>query len=667
MSQIINAVHILPGPRNLIIPLDWHVERLDFQQKYNQFGPITQTLITALKSAKNPILVSTATWNNFVKRRVIFTDFINKPLPKLIENYKSEFPSENFLKKFHSLCNQFIQKKKVPEEINEFAVCWALQFNSNEWIIKKISDYFLLLIPKNYINELKDHHSQKLKDIEKAKELLNSTERERFEKELKELECTVNIPFEDIFLGLKYSNQETVQDPFDYKKFNINVKIDFEKEFFFLLSKIFVTKNDLGNNPQQIIQCLNEWYLYLNGHGSDEIIAGLSINGFKQLLKFWNNSIKTKLFYYDTCKIGGPHLKLPYEQPYTYPLKADKSLPLRVEHPIALNYAVIASSLLYSVITSKLINLEYDESTQRFIISKTDQNFDDFFLLSHAFMDPFSNKKELPSLSNLVLSVHPHENLALPYVQIPVIRFPGTEWFSVIEFDKKIFRLTRVLVEAAQAEDREIIIKNKAFIIIQPENFLSSLQEFTRGEILTSLKIIDDEPGDDKLFPIIVPNITKRSYFYFSQIDATEFDFYQIIDGFIPAEWEFKIQVRHFIRKLICRNPFEIGGDPVELHNVIISYYDTPDEHKIYFGMLDKIFYVKFLANEFFDENKIIPLPPNIVLPLYPFPLKPSKYRGVVEIIKKKGEQIKKKEEELEKQKKQQRKKYATMYRYKKI
>jgi len=86
-----------------------------------------------------------------------------------------------------------------------------------------------------------------------------------------------------------------------------------------------------------LLQHQDSWTIYLTGHGNHidtthdiELIAGMTIEQFQQLLMFLNDALKTNILVYSSCYSSGMHLIEPYK-------KSGKDL--------LLNYPVVATCL----------------------------------------------------------------------------------------------------------------------------------------------------------------------------------------------------------------------------------------------------------------------------------------------------------------------------------
>ncbi|MEX0940328.1 MAG: hypothetical protein WDZ41_03135 [Candidatus Babeliales bacterium] len=637
------AVFIDPGARNLIILLDWEHEQLDLKKGKDAFDAVTQSLVAALIEKENPILVSMTPWHNFVKRRIIFNDFINKPLDELVKKYESEFHSKESLTQFYLDSQALLKTKKGDVKIENFALCWALDFNQSDWIIKKIKNFYLL-IPKKYLTILHEKQKIEINTIEAYKQNLDKKDLAEFIKDFDNFQCKAQLNENDLLLGLKISDKETVLDPFSYKTVEIKSQSDFAQEFLSILPQLFVTKRDIPKTTQ--FACLNSWYLYLLGHGQKDIIAQLPIkpvNYFQQFLLFLNSNINTQFLFYDTCKIGGIHLKIPYDQEWSYPLRKDTPLLVTLTKPIELNYILIASSFLYAPTYTLSLELKYNQLLQSFY-AKAIQNYNAFFNLAHNYLEPKTIKKSI-SLPEIIEKVHPFARFTAPNLQVPIIRFPGTSWFSTIELDKKLFKLSQVLIATRQAENKPIIINNKGIIIIEPENFFDDLKNAQKAEILTQVKISGNK------FPIFIPNSKKTSHFYLQEIDARDFDLKQIIEGFFKIR-ELEIPIRYYITKLTCKNPgFSIFNkkNTIELYDIVISHY-VGKKNRIHFKFNGKKYKAILAQNQWnLKENDIEQT--DEMFPPYIFKIQESKYKDLVDLLQKKIEKLEKSKEKIKPEK----------------
>jgi hypothetical protein len=645
---------LVAGLRDMIVLIDWHNESVFNTLKtekpiYNigessGFGPVTSALITALGQKVCPILVSSATWKNFVERRKIFSDFYLLDVPSLVEKYKGitypRFNTEQGIANFSVLCKNVsknIEKKESFElqELFGFLIPYAATIDVNDWILQKPTPHWYLLVPKNYIKKIQQEKLPKIS--------------ENLAKKLSESE---------IILGLKQN--APLENPFDPAQHESKLSIGYQEEFFQALKNCFITINDMTvkDKPEETEKnrawYLHHWFFYSIGHGSPSdlffsgIIAGLTVSQFQKLLTFFDRKIYTDFLFYSTCFAGGHHLKKPYIKEWFYPplepTKAERKA-IRAE---SFNYIISAETLVYAATFgyTPAISIPFYVGVSGLFYQ---QQFDNFFNGLHAYVWPpvltitemlkatatrkknyFKNLSYI--LNHVALFLDKQGNIE-PSMQIPVVRYPGTGWFSVINVEEKILNITKVLMEVRSAENKPIKAIDKQVIIIHA------------GSPVTE-RMIDEKYHSELLAPLILKKqklqkpLTILSYapgsamHYFAKIDARTLGFFELLRAFLPPIDEYYSRT-YFIKKLICKNDIvsvkqnsPLGmylGGGIELNNVIIVYngqnptdpLDPRRVHGIFFVHEDQKFrslwephdiqsIQRFKKNEFPSLQKIV-------------------------------------------------------------
>lgn len=657
MSFFFYLVSLNAGKRDLIILLDWDNERIDhalYGMQPSQdsdhspdFGPISSSLLTTLEQKAAPILVSAATWKNFIQRKQIYGDFITLDTKTLITKYKRKFTRFNTdegIITFAEKCKAYINPsqfgtltKADKDELCYFLLSYVLMFDPKEWYMEKFGNYVYLLIPKIY------QENQRIKnDYPKVSTKLSNRE---------------------LILGLKHGI--SVSDPFDIASFSTPSILNYGEEFLKILSKIFVTKADVPDDTQ----CLHHWYMYVIGHGSPAegfsygSIVGLSLLQFSRFLFFLNTTIQTDFLIYVTCFAGGQHLVQPYERTWFYPPKITGGPVRQAITPEVFNYIIIANTLAYapSYEWSPHVPEPFMLGISKVIFK---QQFPSFFTSIKKYFYP-EEKIEAPlngaplnlvEILKNVQAIVPQKKGHEKDLQIPVIRYPGTEWFSIIDFHHEVFRLSRVLVETHQAEKREIVIARKKVVVIDLPPFLGrrmAVPTRMHSEILVPVRIRKN--GMD--LPSIVSSAIAPADYYFDTMIVPQGGLINYMNSFfsVPHEWYGRT---YYFKKLICLNDLTnytelLGthyGEPLELSDVIIVVNDInpllPYSTKKYNGIIMRYQLQNFVSlwsvddtasNEKFFKKKTLPWLFTIrSIPAYPFKLPETKYTKVIQALEKK-------------------------------
>jgi|GEM_PF-2506243 len=260
------------------------------------------------------------------------------------------------------------------------------------------------------------------------------------------------------------------------------------------LKNILFTRDDFNRSLKNIFIKKNEisWDIYLIGHGlsakSDAPkIARMPPAKFASLLTFLNDQIKTRTFFYDSCYAGSN--KSPYQE-----MSSQEKGPLNKE----LNFIIIASTL-FDLPSTVLLGAF---------------NFSQYFKLLNDYFAPKRNKSLTldDALSTLTqgrsLSSRRFDlkgNLETT-MQVPMIRYPHVGWFTVTDFDKKLFRLNNTAILRAIHDDRKIINISADVSTILLETCY----------IPTPIIIAGDK------MPLVMPVEFKDATYFFNEISAPD-------------------------------------------------------------------------------------------------------------------------------------------------
>ena len=369
------------GSRQLIILIDWNGETVakdldtdHFDSMLPGFGPVTAALATALRQKTAPILVTSCVWNNFVERRKIFHNFREDKTKTYLGKYKkldtqqkiNEF-REKILAYFSPNGEKIIGDYNNPhslikEEMNGYLICAAVTFLKKDWIIKKDSNYFYLLVPQDYLRALlKGPQPPKSPALEKTisrNELLLGLK----------IDHMSDMSYEDALDPSKHivkidklQIKDLVHEQ-DYEaiRYSTHTYLDnqliISSHFIKILPSVFITKADLidkNHNEKKTEESkahfLFSWHMYLLGHGSESahehiekkyeagvhsshdfaLTAGLEISDFRNFLSFLEQLINTKFLFYTTCHSGGHQLKKLYEHYWKFPALKPGDIPHR--------------------------------------------------------------------------------------------------------------------------------------------------------------------------------------------------------------------------------------------------------------------------------------------------------------------------------------------------
>jgi hypothetical protein len=306
------------------------------------------------------------------------------------------------IKPINDLFNELIftletKNEKGCKEKNSILVSRLISIAEN-WIIKKINDSLVLLIPKSFLEELS----------------ISNDQVEQYDKNL-ELSSEVELK-----LGLKVNHMETIaieqiNQPKEIQIVKLLLKRVFVDYFIGAMGTIFCTKYDYRiakvNSP--------EWIIYITGHGIlDTKIVGLSLNDFQQFLNFLEHKIKTQLLMYTSCfaigvnsdKIFG-NMKSRIKDQYSFPI-----IIRGINDAVGSEQSPICN--VYEWIENKKIVIDYLSDFPFEIATKIKEG---------KFKHLFSSK----------IFLH----------NIPQIKLPGVEWLSVDIVDKEIVSIGSILTK----------------------------------------------------------------------------------------------------------------------------------------------------------------------------------------------------------------------------
>jgi hypothetical protein len=359
----------LSKKRGLLIFLD--------EKERDSRGAIGGALETALYQEAGPIIVSTS---------LLCTLFDER-----IKNQKSN----------EVLVDEVTQIgfKNPSWEQNDRIVCSRVSFQPERWVIKKISESLILLLPKGYLELININIDRVLKPIESKQELLDI-----------ELE-----------LGFKVNHMETIDNIEHIKRSDAAINSDYLIKS---LEDIFCKKYDYKDRNISI----PEWCIFMQGHGRPRYdkeyfyqyrIVGLSLHGFQNLLAFFESKINIRLLVVLTCFAAGINsieiygeMKSATQKYYSFP--------------------IVIQGLDDMITTSANPSVDY----KAWKVDKTLKliTYRDFasFLKKAALLE--SDYREIIR----PISDEVPDNIAQ-------IKLPGIEWFSIKEIDKKVVSIGSIL------------------------------------------------------------------------------------------------------------------------------------------------------------------------------------------------------------------------------
>jgi len=402
------------NPQGLLIFLDETEQVIDAVSHY---------LLSAIRQKAGPIVVSASLLKN------VFGYY----------NELKNYPESSF---------DLYQKINVGslqeiEEKSKIFYLKTLNFDSNEWIFKKVNDSLYLLIPKLFLQKIVNLPNDVI---------------ERYDPN--------NISRAEMTLGLKVNHMETT--PFD-KIVTMNViKRDNSNYFFEALydtntnkSSLFCTKSDYKNRGVQNIPL---WSIFMQGHGAmqydpraEGIIVGLTHTIFKKVLDFFENSINTRLLVYISCYAAGSTNELIFKDVLSGVQKT-------------YSFAIITQALTDApVMSASNILLSSDGK----VVVGTLANFESFLLLART-LDFVDYKEIIKTIFPLMPSEDFKNQNKQLWAHIPQLKLPGVEWFSVLESNKNVLSIGSILAKTRNVQTPLDVVRffkadPKALLLYAPE------------------------------------------------------------------------------------------------------------------------------------------------------------------------------------------------------
>jgi len=397
---------------------------LIFLDDYEKEGlmAISFAFLTALYQEAGPILVSASLLYNVLE----CAKKDSEPIDVLLNEIKEE---SNIYKTVTDRATKRAISFSVWEK--KVSAISRISFDPEKWIIKKVNDSLLLLLPKQYVESF-DIADNKLEEYYQDLDLVSEIE---------------------LKLGFKVNHMVTVH----IEQLVKSQYIGLSDYFLDSLSTIFCKKADYSNTNITV----PEWVIFVGGHGKrDYSIVNISLNDFKKLLEFLDKYINVRLLLLKSCyslgvnskKIYGD-IKLGTQQYYSFPIVVQ-----------GINDIAAQS-------TNQTIDLpawEHDKTIK---------------IMTHMdFIGFFQKIKTLENNYDETI-----KTILEDYIEnTPQIKFPGVEWFSVMDIDNKVVSIGSILVRTRDAQKPLDIVK---FFKKDPEIILLYTEDIPFDLIINSIKL----------------------------------------------------------------------------------------------------------------------------------------------------------------------------------
>src|SRR5579872_3013589 len=383
---------------------------------------ISFAFLTALYQEAGPILVSASLLYNVLE----CAKKDSEPIDIVLNEIKEE-------SNIYETITDPATKRAISFAVREKKVSAIsrISFDPEKWIIKKVNDSLLLLLPKQYLKSF-NIGENKLEEYYQDLDLVSEVE---------------------LKLGFKVNHMVTTH-------VEQLVKSRYEglsNYFVNSLSTIFCKKTDYSNTNVTV----PEWVIFVGGHGKrDYSIVNILLNDFKKLLEFLDKQINTllllvKSWYFvgvNSKKIYGD-IKLGTQEYYSFP--------------------IVVQGINDISVTSSNQTIDFPAWEQdKTIKIMTHMDFVDFFQKIKTLEDNYSE------IIKTILE---------DYIEnIPQIKFPGIEWFSLMEVDKKVVSIGSILAKTRNSQKPLDIVK---FFKKDPEVILLYTEDIPFDLIINSTKL----------------------------------------------------------------------------------------------------------------------------------------------------------------------------------
>ncbi|HBS48183.1 TPA: hypothetical protein DEO28_03805 [Candidatus Dependentiae bacterium] len=205
------------------------------------------------------------------------------------------------------------------------------------------------------------------------------------------------------------------------------------------------------------------WNIYLIGHGTyEDLIAGMSIEDFKNFIQFLSKNIYVNFLYYATCFGGGKNLIIPYKYISTNFVIAEQATTAAQSHSASLAWSrggLFEQKGFFPLCEHRFCGGYFFRMTSLLSFSR-------FFNSLEQYLQNIP-LVEIGELLPIELSYDPWR-IILNYINpvyfrnersdTALIKFPGADFFRASELGKSVKTVTEVLKRAFEFEGRNIEI-----------------------------------------------------------------------------------------------------------------------------------------------------------------------------------------------------------------
>lgn len=400
----------------------------------------------ALMQKAGPIVVSTSLYNNIffsnynlyeLQKNPAYKDTILSYIAARKKLAQYTMPQKtgplNYIKDIVSKINLFLRLWLIIIKIgikNPFDIATLksglilaeFDFDPSEWRVFAINEQMRLMIPAHYYNAYAREATKHRCSIDEIAGLKIST--------LKPVPDDEFVYFIQTKDGMPDRNHQAIISSHQSREQthgHFNPSTYCNKQ---LLETLFITNNEY-NNKKTPIHLRARWGLYVMGHGSiDQAIVGLPLPTFIDILNFFNNSINTKFLTYNSCFAAGTNEKTIYGTLYKDTLRVP--FPVITTALTDTNVYVIKRdpTIVPGAIDWKKGKINTLYIAQRY---KLIPRFD-------LYVNALTTKTWFDY--EAILAAVIKTQLAPKF---GLIRFPGTEWFSITDTEKNTVPLHQKL------------------------------------------------------------------------------------------------------------------------------------------------------------------------------------------------------------------------------
>ncbi len=279
--------------------------------------------------------------------------------------------------------------------------------------------------------------------------------------------------------------------------------------------KISTLKQKIQRTTQQLNDILRTEQKVENVQPS---LASLSLAEFKTFLAYLSKKIDTTVFAYMTCFSAASNLYKLYQR--------DQEQHIIEQYPFVIGSAGVAAGLTDAPAISDFDNYPPQETSKDILQYKNQTvraiaNYDLFFSLCE--------KDEPVDWETAFNAIFDYTKF--PKGNLPLVKFPGTEWFTVPALDDAIVSLSKVMA-ATREPHEEFLLENQKAILVYATEIPFSIRYAPRKAA-----------GKVKKAPVYVSMIPGDVHHALTDIEAPDYEASRVLKSFFgfPEAQEEKI------------------------------------------------------------------------------------------------------------------------------